>query len=196
MRNEANIQSIILNLIGKNNKKFVLFSLFMIVCVLSFLYMIVSFFYGGIYGGTNIYKKYDITGYSEPIQIFLIAIMFIIIIISCYFSFRAPKEGVNYYANKIIGIAFIIFAIFPILSFEIIRNKEEGIAIEYQKNLVEKTQSQNKNSSKSKKLSNLYNQLDIEQDKSREMEIANQIKTESSKNEFSSQLINSYDSVK
>lgn len=190
MKETEKIFGIFIDLIGKNNKKFVVFSIFLVICVLLFLNMIIGDFYGGIYAGTNIYEAYDITGYSEIVQMILVCILFILIGISCYYSFKAPKDGVNYKVNKILAISFIIFAIFPICSFKIIRANEENKAIEYQEQLVAK--SQKKYSKYNKKVKELYAMLDINDDNSREIEIAEQINSEASKAEYNSSLLEAY----
>ena len=198
MEKEGGILSIFIDLLNKNNKKFVVFSIFLIIILLLFanIFLIDLYdFFGSSYNGSNIYTKYDITGNSEFLQILLLVVLGIIIGVACYNSFKYPKEGVNFNLNRILGISFIIFAIFPIFAFNIVRGEEEKVALEYKDNLLQEVESKSNKKGKSElenKLLELMNEIEAESDGSREMEIAMQISSEENKDKFSNDLLDGF----
>ena len=88
----------------KNNIKYFIFSIILVIISLSFVY---NSFLNNIY----VYETFDITGISKIIQITMSVIILIISIICLIKAIQAKEKGVNYIFNKCILIVFIIYTI-------------------------------------------------------------------------------------
>ena len=106
--------------------KYIIFPIAMIfVTISNFLYPYVNSYLH--YNSLEIMDIMDLTGYTKIFSaIFLIMNIFVLLICLYY----GKKEGCNYSLNKIFAIIFIIFSIVNIISFIVIRNKEEKCANE------------------------------------------------------------------
>lgn len=179
----------------KNNIKYFIVSIILVVISLSFVY---NSFSNNIY----VYETFDITGISKIIQITMSVIILIISIICLIKAIQSKEKGVDYIFNKCILIVFIIYMILSVFSYIYIRSSEEKSAIKMKEDITQYSETFSINNKKDKKLKNLYNTLSytlaeseyMEKDEfyGRKKEIINQVENSSTLERYISMLFLNY----
>ena len=106
--------------------KYIIFPIAMIfLTIFNFLYPYVNSHMR--YNSLEIMDIMDLTGYTKIFSITFLIMNIFVLLICLYYG---KKENYNCSLNKIFAIIFIIFSIVNIISFIVVRNKEEKYANE------------------------------------------------------------------
>lgn len=109
----------------KFNKKYFIFPIIMII--LTIYTTFIGHHFGSIY---EVLERYDITGITTVFMYIVFSFEIIILTFCVYKGKKGLEEGFDYFFGKFACIIFVILTIIPIISFLVIRNEEEKLAIE------------------------------------------------------------------
>ena len=135
----------------KNNKKYLIFSVILLIASIYLNY--ITFYLNTIY----IYEKFDVTGVAQIVQRIMTVIILIISVIVLIKSIKAREEGVDFLFNEVMISVFVIYMLLSIITYIYVRNTEEKTAINMKneietygektaQNQLKKNNTKNKNS--------------------------------------------------